>query len=182
MQAQQLDKEVDRQQAFDQRWTIRWDANQTQAVDFYEEEVERRVAALSLTGGQDQTEAALEGINNCVWGAAKAVGIAKEIIPLPPIMQARRQADREVFSMGVAPEKLWFDAECDQARLEARRAERQMRLATKCERQQGTATNASDTQPSSAAQSPPQSASEDYSTIRERFIEAVRKYRLHGET
>ena len=62
-----------------------------------------------------------------VWGACKAVGVAKESIPLSPRAKAQRQADSEVFSMGAIPERLWFDRECERSRVEVRRAERSLR-------------------------------------------------------
>ena len=57
----------------------------------------------------------LEGISSCVWGACKAVGVAKESIPLSPRAKVQRQADSEVLSMGAIPERLWFDRECERS-------------------------------------------------------------------
>ena len=83
--ALQLDDKAERQQAFDQRWTIRWEATNRDTTEAYEAEVEKSAERLDVAEGQEQIDASLCDISRCVWGAAKAAGLARENIPLPPI-------------------------------------------------------------------------------------------------
>ena len=170
----QLDEQAERQRAFDQQWKIRWHATNTDVVVAYAIQLEKRARRLRFDGGQEmQVEASLADIGRCVWGAAKAVGIAKETIPLPLSIQTRRQAEKEVFSMGVAPQRLWFDRVCEQARAGVRRAERQFRSANnQMQKEQAEADPAARTSSVGGSQQ-----LKGINQVRERYIEALRKYR-----
>jgi hypothetical protein len=91
-----LDEKAERQQAFDQRWTIRWDATNAVASQAYIDEVEKRAEALEISERHDQVESSLSDISRCVWGAVKAAGlaIAKEHACAPPPQHQSTQAGR----------------------------------------------------------------------------------------
>ena len=78
--------------------------------------------------------------------------------------------------MGIAPERLWFDAECEQARAEVRRKERRLRTALqRAQRQQGAdSTPASETCTVGGSQA----SVHDHHIVRQQYIEALRKYRM----
>ena len=98
-----MNEQAERQRAFDQQWKIRWEATNEPAVAAYRKQLQKRARRLQADDEHHEVdvEAYLGAISRCVWGAAKAAGLAKETIPLPPSLQTRQRADKEVFSMGV---------------------------------------------------------------------------------
>ena len=110
--------------------------------------------------------AALQFVQQRVCAAAKEAGLMREQGVLSTARKEERQADNETFSMGVVPERLWFDAECHQARQAARAAERRMR---RCMTQLHTSPmqDQCSPPPGLAQQAPPPAVKEQYlSTLR----------------
>ena len=130
-----LDEQKERQRACDLHWKIKWDRNDVERVEWYREELasefEHPQAGVAEQLGQGGVAAALQGVQQRVCKVAREVGFMREVGVRSLVQTQEIQADSETFSMGAVPERLWFDAECYQARQAARAAERRMRSLMK---------------------------------------------------
>ena len=126
-----LDEHNERQRSCEQHWKIRWDRNNVERVEWYREELhadlEQCQTEVAEQMDQGGVAAALQFVHQRVCTVAKDVGLMRETGVLSRVQIHEKRADNETFSMGVVPERLWFDSECHQARQEARAAERKMR-------------------------------------------------------